>query len=73
MKSNPEMGKTAIQPVPAQTAHLSISGLGFISPRYRMTHNISDLGLVDLVIFHHTACTVGNYISGPPAGEAFQI
>ena len=31
MKSNPEMGETAIQPVPAQTADLSISGLRFMS------------------------------------------
>ena len=33
MKRNPEMGETAIQPVPAQTADLSISGLHFISSR----------------------------------------
>ena len=32
MKGNPEMGETAIQPVPAQTTDLSISGLGLISP-----------------------------------------
>ena len=32
MKRNPEMGETAIQPVPAQTADLSISGLRFMSP-----------------------------------------
>ena len=31
MKHNPEMGETAIQPVPAQTADLSISGLRFMS------------------------------------------
>ena len=31
MKRNPEMGETAIQPVPAQTADLSISGLRFMS------------------------------------------
>ena len=33
MKRNPEMGETAIQPVPAQTADLSISGLSFMSSR----------------------------------------
>ena len=32
MKHNPGMGETASQPVPAQTADLSISGLRFISP-----------------------------------------
>ena len=32
MKCNLEMGKTAIQPLPAQTADSSISGLRFISP-----------------------------------------
>ena len=31
MKRNPEMGETAIQPLPAQTADLSISGLRFMS------------------------------------------
>ena len=31
MKRNSEMGETAIQPVPAQTADLSISGLHFMS------------------------------------------
>ena len=31
IKHNPEMGETAIQPVPAQTADLSISGLLFMS------------------------------------------
>ena len=31
MKRNPEMGETAMQPVPAQTADLSISGLCFMS------------------------------------------
>ena len=31
MKRNPEMGEIAIQPVPAQTADLSISGLHFMS------------------------------------------
>ena len=34
MKRNLEMGDTAIQPVPAQTAKLSISGLRFISPLF---------------------------------------
>ena len=32
MKHNLGMGETASQPVPAQTADLSISGLRFISP-----------------------------------------
>ena len=32
MKRNPEMGETAEQPLPAQTADLSISGLRFIFP-----------------------------------------
>ena len=32
MKRNPEMGETAKQPLPAQTADLSISGLRFIFP-----------------------------------------
>ena len=31
-KRNPEMGKTAIQPEPAQTADLSISGLRLVAP-----------------------------------------
>ena len=31
MKRNVEMGETAIQPVPAQTANLSIYGLRFMS------------------------------------------
>ena len=31
LKRNPEMGETAVQPVPAQTANLSISGLRFMS------------------------------------------
>ena len=31
MKCSPEMGETAIQPLPAQTAGLSISGLCFKS------------------------------------------
>ena len=30
MKRNPETGETATQPLPAQTADLSISGLRFI-------------------------------------------
>ena len=34
MKRNPEMGETAIQPVPAKTADLSISGLRFMSSPY---------------------------------------
>ena len=32
MKRNPETGETATQPLPAQTADLSISGLRFILP-----------------------------------------
>ena len=32
MKHNPGMEETASQPVPAQTADLSISGLRFMSP-----------------------------------------
>ena len=36
MKRNPEIGKTAIQPVPAQTADLSISGLRLMSSPCRL-------------------------------------
>ena len=32
IKRNPEMEETALQPLPAQTADLAISGLSFISP-----------------------------------------
>ena len=35
IKRDPEIGKTAIQPEPAQTANLSISGSRFISPLCR--------------------------------------
>ena len=36
MKRNLEMGETAMQPVPAQTADLSMSGLGFMSSPCKM-------------------------------------
>ena len=38
MKRNPETGETATQPLPAQTADLSISGLRLVDPPCTTCH-----------------------------------